>query len=83
MQNLTAIMFNIVVAFFRGVVVRFSKSRNTHKRAEAPQYAIQTIAIEVREGEAAAARQMACRAAVSSRITAVLYVCACGGQFAT
>ena len=69
MQNLTA-MFNIVVAFFRGVVVRFSKSRNTHKRAAAPQqYATDhIIAIEVREGRAAAARQMAQGAAAFSRI---------------
>ena len=39
------------------------------------------MAIEVREGQAAAARQMAQGVAASSRITAVLRVCARGGKF--
>ena len=43
---------------------------------------LQTMAIEVREGQAAAARQMAQGAAASSRNTAVLCVCARGGKFA-
>ena len=49
------------------------------KHINAPQRlnTLQTMAIEVREGQAAAARQMAEGSAASSRITAVLCVCAC------
>ena len=43
---------------------------------------LQTMAIEVREGQAAAAPQMARGAAAPSRFTAVLCVCARGGKFA-
>ena len=67
------------------MVVRFRKAE-THTNA--PQHApqrhntLQTMAIEVREGLGTAARQMAQGAATSSRITAVVCVCARGGKFA-
>ena len=76
MQKLTA-MFNIFVGIFRGVDVRFRKAE-THTNAPQRHNTLQTAAIEVREGQAAAARQMAQGPAASSRITAVLCVCARG-----
>ena len=69
------------LAFFRRVVVRFRNSE-THTNAPQRHNTLQTMAIEVREGEAAAARQMAQEAAASSRNTAVLCACAHGGKFA-
>ena len=68
-------------AFFTGVVVRFRKA-DTHTNAPQRHNTPQTMAIEVREGQAAAARQMAQGAAASSRITDVLCVCARGGKIA-
>ena len=65
--------------FSEGWLYDFEKTKHTH----APQRhnTLQTMAIEVREDQAAAARQMAQGAAASSRIT-VLCVCARGGKFA-
>ena len=68
-------------AFFREVVVRFRKDE-THTNTPQRHKTLQTMAIEVREGQAAAAQQMARGAAASWRITAVLCVCARGGKFA-
>ena len=68
------------LAFFGAVVVRFRKAE-THTNAPQRHKTLQTMAIEVREDQAAPARQMAQGAAASSRITAVLCVCAPGGGF--
>ena len=73
-------MFNIVVGIFRGVVVRFRKTE-AHTNAPQRHNTLQTMAIELRESQAAAAGQMAQGAAVSSRVIAVLCVCAHGGKF--
>ena len=74
-------MFNAFVGIFRAVVVRFRKLE-THANAPQRHNTQQTMAIEVRDGQAAAARQIAQGAAASSRISAVLCVCARGGKFA-
>ena len=68
------------LAFFRGVVVRFRKAE-TYTNVPQRHNTLQTMAIEVREGQAAAARQMAQGAAASSRISAVSCVYARGGKF--
>ena len=54
------------------------------KHTNAPQRhnTLQTMVIEVREGQAAAARRMAQGAAAYSRIAAVLCVCVRGGKLA-
>ena len=70
MQKLTA-MFNIFVGIFRGVVVRFRKL-GTQTNAPQRRNTLQTVAIEVREGQAAAAWRIAQGAAASSRIIAVM-----------
>ena len=59
MQKLTT-MFNIFifVGKFRGVVVRF-RQPETHTNAPQRHNTLQTMAIEVREGQAAAALHMA------------------------
>ena len=64
--------------FSEGWLYDFEKPKHTN----APQRhnTLQTMAIEVRQGQAAAARQMAHGAAASLRITAVLCVCARGGK---
>ena len=58
---------------FRGVVVRFRKPE-THTNAPQRYNTPQTMAIEAREGQAAADRQMVQEAAASLRNTAVLWV---------
>ena len=80
MQKLTTV-FNTFVGIFRRVVVRFRKPET---RTNAPQRhnTLHTMAIEMREGQAAAARQMAQGAVAFSRITAVLCACARGGKIA-
>ena len=80
MQKLKT-MFNVFVGIFREVVVRFRQAE-THANAPQRHNTLQTMAIEVREDQAAAAWQMTQGAAASSRITAVLCVCARGGKFA-
>ena len=81
MQKLTA-LFSIFVGIFRGVRERFRKGE-THTNAPRRHNTLQTMAIEVREGQAAAARQLAPEgAAAYSRISAVLCVCSRGGKFA-
>ena len=79
MQKLSA-AFNILVGFFQRGGGTIPKSRNTHN---APQHhnTLHTMAIDVRVGQAAAARHMAQVAAASSRLTAVLFLCARGGKF--
>ena len=74
-------MSNTSVRFFRGVVIQFRNSE-THTNAPQRHNTLQTMAIEVRESQAAAARQMAQGTAASSRNTALLSVCARGGKFA-
>ena len=74
MQKLTT-MFNIFVGFFRGVVARFPKPE-TNTNASQRHKTLQIMAIELREGQAAAARQMIQEAAASSPMTAVPCVCA-------
>ena len=59
------------LAFFIGVVVRFRKLK-THTNAPQRHNTLQTMAIEVGEGQTAAARQIAQGAAASSRV-----FCAC------
>ena len=57
MQELTAIhLFNIFVGLFRGVVVQFRKAE-THTNAPQRHSTLQTMAIDVREGQAAASWQ--------------------------
>ena len=63
------------------MVVRFRKAES-HTNAPQRHKTLQTMAVEMHEGQAAAARQMAHRAAASSRITAVPCVCARGGKIA-
>ena len=65
MQTLTA-MFNTIYSsgFFRGVVVLFRKVE-IHTNAQQRHNTLQTMAVEVRGGQAAAARQMAQGAAAS------------------
>ena len=79
MQKLTA-MSNIFVGMFRGLVVRYRKAE-TYTNAPQRHNTLQTMAIEVREGQAAAARQMAQGAAATSRITSVVCTCERGGKF--
>ena len=68
------------LAFFRGVVARFRKAE-THTNAPQRHNTLQTMAIEVLKGQAAAAPRMAHEAAASSRIMAVLCLCARGGKY--
>ena len=78
MQKLTA-MFNIFVGIFQRGCCTIRKS-DTHTNAPHRHNTPQTTAIEVHEGQAAAARLMAVGVAASSRITAILCVGARGGQ---
>ena len=66
--------------FSEGWLYDFEKPKHTN----APQRhnMLQIMAIEVREGQAAAAWRMAQGAAASSRVTAVQCVCARGGKLA-
>lgn len=59
---------------FRGGVVQFGKTENTHTNAPQRHITLQTISIEEREGKAAVARKMTQGAAASSPSTAVLFV---------
>ena len=69
--------------FSEGWLHDFKKPKHTtHTNAPQRHNTLQTMAIEVCEGQAAAAPQMAQGAAASSRIAAVLCVCARGGKFA-
>ena len=61
------------LTFFRGVVVRFRKAE-THTNALQRQNTLQTMAIEVRKGQAAAARQMG---QGLPHLRAFLMFCAC------
>ena len=71
-------MLNTFIGIFQGGGCTIRKAET---RTNAPQRhnTLQTMAIEVREGQAAAARQMTQGAAASSRFTGVLCVCARGG----
>ena len=80
-NNVHSICSICSLPIFRGVVVRF-RTPETHTNEQQRQSTLQTMSIEVREGQAAAARQMAQGAAASSPITAVLCVCVRGGKVA-
>ena len=66
--------------FSEGWLYEVEKPKHTQTPRSATTRHVQTMTIEVREGQAAAARQMSQGAAISSQITAVLCVCARGGQ---